>query len=256
MLNFLRNFRRKEMKSTRYLKYAIGEIFLVVIGILIALTINNWNEGKKQKRVEELLLKELSNALNSDINSIQEVFLMRLQDKENAILELNRLGGEKAKISGSTFFRHYFQSKQDFFYTFDSGPYDALKANGLNQLTNDSLRAEILNAYDDIFPTFKHFMDNINTVASKGISDLESDYLGARYINDNDTWRVVSTLKVENVLQHPSFMKALKLQKEKAAVQRDRIDRLLKLSIKLQRMILKELGLSSEQGHSTNLETT
>lgn len=52
MINFLRNLRRKEMKGTKYFKYAVGEIFLVVTGILIALAINNWNQGRLG-RIEE-----------------------------------------------------------------------------------------------------------------------------------------------------------------------------------------------------------
>jgi hypothetical protein len=45
-------------KTGKYLKYAIGEIVLVVIGILIALQINNWNEGNKQQlRTENLILR-------------------------------------------------------------------------------------------------------------------------------------------------------------------------------------------------------
>jgi hypothetical protein len=40
-----------ENKTSKYFKYAIGEIVLVVIGILIALQINNWNENKKSLRV-------------------------------------------------------------------------------------------------------------------------------------------------------------------------------------------------------------
>ncbi len=39
-------------KTTRYFKYAIGEITLVVIGILIALQINNWNQSQKEKNIE------------------------------------------------------------------------------------------------------------------------------------------------------------------------------------------------------------
>ena len=49
MLKFFRRIRQKliaENKVGKYLIYAIGEIVLVVIGILIALWINNWNEGK------------------------------------------------------------------------------------------------------------------------------------------------------------------------------------------------------------------
>ncbi len=49
MLNFLRKLRLKEMNG-KYFKYAIGEIFLVVLGILIAVSINNWNENQKKKK--------------------------------------------------------------------------------------------------------------------------------------------------------------------------------------------------------------
>ena len=55
MIKFFKNIRKtnlKEGKTGRYLKYAFGEIILVVIGILIALQINNWNELRKQKIVE------------------------------------------------------------------------------------------------------------------------------------------------------------------------------------------------------------
>ena len=50
MIKFLRRIRQKllsENKISKYVLYAIGEIFLVVIGILIALQINNWNETRK-----------------------------------------------------------------------------------------------------------------------------------------------------------------------------------------------------------------
>ena len=52
MIKFFRKIRRKlltENKISKYLLYAIGEIILVVIGILIALQVNNWNEDRKFK---------------------------------------------------------------------------------------------------------------------------------------------------------------------------------------------------------------
>ena len=58
MLNLLRKLRRKNMKST-YIKYAVGEIILVVLGILIALSINNWNEQRKEKAVRDNLIDDL-----------------------------------------------------------------------------------------------------------------------------------------------------------------------------------------------------
>ncbi|WP_120199540.1 DUF6090 family protein [Ichthyenterobacterium magnum] len=50
----------KENKVSKYMLYAIGEIILVVIGILIALQINNWNERKKERAKEQAFLKEIN----------------------------------------------------------------------------------------------------------------------------------------------------------------------------------------------------
>ena len=62
MIKFFRKIRQRllsENKFSKYLIYAIGEIILVVIGILIALSINNWNENKKDRKLEKefLILK-------------------------------------------------------------------------------------------------------------------------------------------------------------------------------------------------------
>ena len=76
MIKFFRNIRQNllnEGKITKYLKYAIGEIVLVVIGILIALQINNWNEGRKEKLLENNLKKNLYNELLNVLEYNKEV---------------------------------------------------------------------------------------------------------------------------------------------------------------------------------------
>ncbi|WP_223034350.1 DUF6090 family protein [Hanstruepera marina] len=68
MIKFFRKIRQQllsEGKTGKYLKYAIGEIILVVIGILIALQINNWNETRQTRKIE----KEILNVLLEDLNS-------------------------------------------------------------------------------------------------------------------------------------------------------------------------------------------
>ena len=62
MINFFRKKRKKladENKAAKYARYAIGEIVLVVIGILIALSINNWNENRKEKKLAKTYLENL-----------------------------------------------------------------------------------------------------------------------------------------------------------------------------------------------------
>jgi len=62
-----------ENKSGKYLKYAIGEIILVVIGILIALSINNWNEDRNKKKellnIYEIVAEDLKNDID-EVNNI------------------------------------------------------------------------------------------------------------------------------------------------------------------------------------------
>ena len=53
-------------KTTKYFKYAVGEIILVVIGILIALSINNWNEQRKISNKEKELLTEIYTYIKYD----------------------------------------------------------------------------------------------------------------------------------------------------------------------------------------------
>lgn len=62
MFNFFKKIRRSSLltnKASRYFKYALGEILLMVIGILIALQINNWNEDRKERNREKIYLQSL-----------------------------------------------------------------------------------------------------------------------------------------------------------------------------------------------------
>jgi len=78
MIKFFRKIRQNllmENKTGKYLKYAIGEIVLVVIGILIALQINNWNEARKNKTVERGFIINLISDLESDVKHIDKVII-------------------------------------------------------------------------------------------------------------------------------------------------------------------------------------
>jgi hypothetical protein len=66
MINFFRKIRKKlsdDNKPLKYMMYALGEIILVVIGILIALQINNWNEDRKRRAIEIKIYEEIFHEL-------------------------------------------------------------------------------------------------------------------------------------------------------------------------------------------------
>lgn len=76
MIKFFRHIRQNlimENKTSNYLKYAIGEIVLVVIGILIALQINNWNESRKDNIKKQALLKSLKVEFTLNLEQLDSV---------------------------------------------------------------------------------------------------------------------------------------------------------------------------------------
>ena len=62
-----------ENKTGKYFKYAIGEIILVMIGILLALQVNDWNTKRVLKSKEQVYLKQIRISLNNDLESIKDV---------------------------------------------------------------------------------------------------------------------------------------------------------------------------------------
>ncbi|MAV78841.1 MAG: hypothetical protein CMC22_01180 [Flavobacteriaceae bacterium] len=83
----MRFFRFKKLVSLntgKYLKYAVGEVILVVIGILIALQVNNWNEYRKEKVVEKKILLSLHNEISNNLESLEVVI-----DGKNKIINVN-----------------------------------------------------------------------------------------------------------------------------------------------------------------------
>ncbi|MFT4660619.1 MAG: hypothetical protein ACI8XB_000887 [Patiriisocius sp.] len=81
MIKFFRKIRQNlfmENKTGKYFKYAIGEIVLVVIGIIIALQINNWNENRKELKVEQSIIFNLNTEFKNNLIQLDTaVFYMR-----------------------------------------------------------------------------------------------------------------------------------------------------------------------------------
>ena len=90
MIKLLRNIRKQllaEGKTSRYLKYAIGEIILVVIGILIALGINNWNNQRQLKQSNKVFLSKMLKDLDANEKRLSLIVYDSLNDRPFPSLE-------------------------------------------------------------------------------------------------------------------------------------------------------------------------
>ena len=87
MLRFFRNIRQKlaaENKVMAYLRYAIGEILLVMIGILLALQVNNWNEKRKQSELETVYISRLVSDIQQDTMNVR-IFKMQTEEAKKLL---------------------------------------------------------------------------------------------------------------------------------------------------------------------------
>ena len=102
MIKFFRKIRQDLLRNNKtgdYLKYAVGEIVLVVIGILIALSINNWNESRKNDLKQALLVKNIIEDLRLDFIHINKS-LEQVSNQMNLIDDLiSKIFDEKKKIN-------------------------------------------------------------------------------------------------------------------------------------------------------------
>ncbi|SHH42148.1 DUF6090 family protein [Winogradskyella jejuensis] len=104
MIKFFRRIRQQllsENKFSKYLLYAIGEIVLVVIGILIALQINNWNEAKANEARLIKILKEIRLDLETDVINSERILISGKEiDSLSRLVLVNKFSKEDYKEKG------------------------------------------------------------------------------------------------------------------------------------------------------------
>lgn len=149
MIQFFRKIRRKlltEGKFTKYLIYALGEIVLVVIGILIALQINNWNETKKMRIREISQLKSIQEDMMLDTTDVifnltyHKLFLKSEQELLNYMLSSDRVPKETIQFENALGISLLLILHQSAF--------NNLKNNHLNVMFSQKLKKEISNHYE------------------------------------------------------------------------------------------------------------
>ena len=195
MIKFYRKIRQNllmENKTGKYFKYAIGEIVLVVIGILIALQINNWNENRKKETLKNEYKTALINDYTKDTIQI------------NARLLRNNLRIERINSIGDSIENGHFNNLESYYKLFinefvgirvtnvyNTNSFNLLISSGKIDLFDKDLRKELMEL--NRLQTFEKITQN-------GNKDLLLDYmqnLGNKYpvignpLNKNTTHQLL-----------------------------------------------------------------
>lgn len=156
MIIFFRKIRQQlltENKFSKYLLYAIGEVVLVVIGILIALQLNTWRMEKKDRQIEKTLLKNIKKDLGNDIQGFRRVKKFNISQNETCIRLLEYIIDESKPLEDTIQFVDDFHLIV-FFSIPNSNKtsYDlAINTGYLNNISSDSLVNELSYYYNDDF---------------------------------------------------------------------------------------------------------
>ena len=161
MIKFFRQIRQSllsEGKTRKYLLYAIGEILLVVVGILIALQVNNWNETRKEFKTENEFISSVRNDLNQDKEFIK-LIIEQIEPRIEAFEVLNSdlpdlYQHDKNRLN--SVFNLYFKSQRTFYPL--SGSYEsAVSGNQLTAFRNRDWVEKVVRLYNS---TYDRLIDN------------------------------------------------------------------------------------------------
>jgi len=151
MIKFFRHIRKSllmENKTSKYFKYAIGEIVLVVIGILIALQINNWNEQRKENKLEQDYYCKLLEDVQQDLIQVNNQIANTVNriDACNNVLQMLQSPNPKLDI----LMQETLNALSLITYTIrpNNAAFEDLKSSGnLNVLKDNNIKTSVIDYY-------------------------------------------------------------------------------------------------------------
>ena len=196
MIKFFRKIRYDLMgknKTRKYLKYAIGEIILVVIGILIALQINNWNQQRLENKNEQQALINLKVDFEFNYSKLNTIITKTKEKKELQFRVLNHTGNKPRPKTEAEFniLINALSSLTKFLPR--NGSLDELLNSGkLGIIKNQNLRNR-LSSWNPVFEFIKvrelsvyNEINKINEVFIKKGSWLNADAVGTSETQKNN----------------------------------------------------------------------
>jgi len=138
----------KESKTINYFKYAIGEILLIMFGILLALQVNNWNKKRSDLAKEQKLLFQLKNEYSKNLSQLEEKINMRNKIIYSSIQILKYIDYPENVNKDSLFYQLGYIGQDP---TFDPIKNDIISSGSLRLIRNDRLKHLLSNWTSDVY---------------------------------------------------------------------------------------------------------
>ena len=181
MIKFFRKIRYNLMeqnKTGKYFKYAIGEILLVIIGILIAVSINGWNEERKLKIEEQAILKDLKQEMETNLEAL-EIVIEEHEKSFEAAKEMRALFGNRDafnKMPDSTYASIFRKMNNNYTYDPRNGILNSIISSGqVNIISNKELKYLMASLKEWTVDAFENTMK---------IENQRDDLLNSTYHNN------------------------------------------------------------------------
>ncbi len=215
MIRFFSKIRKSlldEGKAARYTKYAIGEIFLVVVGILIALQINNWNEERKDGLIEVSLIEKILTDLNETHISLEDDINInqRAINSNNLITEALTSN----KDYEDSFDQHFGNIQYNAQFTVTSSGYEQLRSSGFVTISNSEVREVILNVYDQWFDFLQRLNDKNDIISVQQFNPKYQQYFSKFSVkNLTKSESEFKPINYDNLKGNKDFLHLLATQK-------------------------------------------
>lgn len=186
MIKFFRKIRQNlllQNKTGKYFKYAIGEIVLVVIGILIALSINNWNEKRKARTLEINYLKNIQADLNAELKNnesmIEERNFKAFFGDSLRRIPAGKTKAEQLKLHSMHNFvlgwKNFIPTNNTFKELLSSGQLNSISSDSIKYylLELDKIYSNIANSEDHMRREYEHYLYDTTIPNTDMFNDLD-----------------------------------------------------------------------------------
>ncbi len=178
MIKFFRKIRYDLMeknKTGKYFKYAIGEIILVVIGILIALSINNWNENRKDREKEKIYITNIQRDLKAQLVILDRATRGEFSSYENLSSAQKSFHQNKGFVVNTKNLAEISAINDRFTFNIVDTALDEIKSSGnLDILQKSEVKDSLLKYYDELRLSAQiiasNNLQNDNTAMAKSLS--------------------------------------------------------------------------------------